>query len=105
METRSSNSWHWKRTPELDSRVDSAASSEKRLFAIVSGPIPVGSNGKTIQRVLIFDDHPASLRLVLESSEPSRLGQAFARSGRLIYAAGAIAAGAIIGVALLWPLW
>jgi hypothetical protein len=64
----------------------------------------MGLDGKTIRRVLIFDNHPATLRLVLESREPTHLGEAFARSAKLIYAAGAIAVVAFLGVALLWTL-
>jgi hypothetical protein len=39
-------------------------SDKKRIFAIVSRPIPTEVEGKTIRRILIFDNHPDSLRLV-----------------------------------------
>ena len=47
--------------PVLD---DSKSSDKKRIFAIVSRPIPAEVGDKTIRRILIFDNHPDSLRLV-----------------------------------------
>ena len=47
--------------PVLD---DSKGSDKKRIFAIVSRPIPTEVEGKTIRRILIFDNRPDSLRLV-----------------------------------------
>jgi hypothetical protein len=37
------------------------------MFAIVSRPIPFEGKSKTIRRIVIFDIHPDSLRLVLEA--------------------------------------
>jgi hypothetical protein len=34
------------------------------IFVIATRPLPVNSGGKTIRRILIFDNHPDSLRLV-----------------------------------------
>ncbi|HWY39915.1 MAG TPA: response regulator [Chthoniobacterales bacterium] len=39
-------------------------SSDKRMFAIVSPPITAANRGRPTRNVLIFDNHPASLRLV-----------------------------------------
>ena len=38
-------------------------SSDKRMFAIVSPPIAAANRGRPTRNVLIFDNHPASLRL------------------------------------------
>src|SRR5262249_40780699 len=57
----------WIRVPELGHVRDCTNSGRKRIFAIVSRPIATGVEGKTIRRVLIFDNHPASLRLIHES--------------------------------------
>src|SRR5204863_3008280 len=60
----------WIRVPHISGPVldDSKGSDRKRIFAIVSRPIPTDVEGKRIRRILIFDNHPDSLRLV------SRLG-------------------------------
>src|SRR6266404_4789022 len=39
-------------------------SGQKKIFAIVAPPIPADVGCKTIRRILIFDNHPDSLRLV-----------------------------------------
>jgi hypothetical protein len=54
----------WIRVEDFDGLCDSKSSGRKRTFAIVSPPIPVGSGCKAIRRVLIFDNHPDSLRLL-----------------------------------------
>ena len=52
---------------ELGSVRDSTSSGEKRIFAIVLRPIVAEVKGKAIRRIVIFDNHPDSLRLVLQS--------------------------------------
>ncbi len=52
---------------ELSSVRDSTRSSKKRIFAIVSRSAAAELKGKAIQRIVIFDSHPDSLRLLLES--------------------------------------
>jgi hypothetical protein len=42
-------------------------SAQKRIFAIVSRPIPTAIEGKGIRRVVIFDNHPHSLELILQA--------------------------------------
>src|SRR5207249_8682743 len=56
---------NWIRITHISEPVwDSKGSDKKRIFAIVSRPIPTEVEGKTIRRILIFDNHPDSLRLV-----------------------------------------
>ena len=62
----------WIPMPELEPTSGSASSGQKRIFAIVSPPIPTSVDGKTIRRIVIFDNHPDSLRLVLDSGVSSR---------------------------------
>jgi hypothetical protein len=91
--------------PELGRLSGSASSWQKRIFAIVSRPIPTDVEGKTIRRIVIFDNHPDSLRLVSESGAhldsddaPSR------REWRIAIICGSILIAMLIG-ALLWPLF
>jgi hypothetical protein len=43
---------------------DSTGSARKKIFAVVSPPIPADFGRKTIRHILIFDNHPESLRLI-----------------------------------------
>jgi hypothetical protein len=57
----------WMEMPELGSISDSTNSRRKRIFALISQPVPAGVPGKTMRRVLIFDNHSETLRLLLKS--------------------------------------
>src|ERR1700740_1890369 len=57
----------WIRTSKLGDPSGLATPGQKRIFAIVSPPIPTPVGGKTMRRIVIFDNHPDSLRLVLQS--------------------------------------
>src|SRR6266446_2924199 len=88
--------------PVLD---DSKGSDKKRIFAIVSRPIPTEVEGKTIRRVLIFDNHPHSLRLVSESGADLDTEEAASRwEMRTSIICGSILIATVIG-AMLWPLF
>ena len=81
-----------------------ARSPQGRIFAIVSRPISIGVAGKTIRRVLIFDNHPESLRLVLQSSgDVSSDDAASRREKRASIICGSILIALVIA-AMLWPL-
>src|SRR6266550_2042678 len=94
----------WIRMPELGCRAGSASSGQKRIFAIVSPPIPTPVDDKTIRRILIFDNHPASLHLVLQSGlNPDSDDPASRRERRTSITCGLILI-AMLVAALLWPL-
>jgi hypothetical protein len=95
----------WIPMAELSSVRDSTSSGKKRIFAIVSQPIAAELNGKAIRRIVIFDNHPDSLRLVFESCVDLDSDDAAARwEGRASVICGSILI-AIILAALLWPLY
>jgi len=49
-------------------RIDAGRNSaQKKIFAIVSQPIPTSMDDKTIRCVVIFDNHPDTLRLILQA--------------------------------------
>jgi hypothetical protein len=56
----------WIRVSRIASspRRDSTGPGRKTIFAIVAPPMPVNLGGKTVRRILVFDNHPDSLRLV-----------------------------------------
>src|SRR4029077_20609414 len=57
----------WTRTSELGDPSGSATSGQKRIFALVSPSISTSVACKLTRRTVIFDAHPDSLRLVLQS--------------------------------------
>jgi hypothetical protein len=89
---------------ELGSVRDSTSSGERRIFAIVSRPIAAELKGKAIRRVVIFDNHPDSLRLVLESDVDSYSDGAARWERRASIICGSILIGIVLA-ALLWPLY
>jgi hypothetical protein len=90
---------------ELGCLRDSTSSGRKRIFAIVSRPIPTGVEGKTIRRILIFDNHPDSLRLVFETGvDLNSDDAAWRRKRRASVICGSILI-IVVVAAMLWPLW
>jgi hypothetical protein len=88
--------------PVLD---DSKGSWQKRIFAIVSRPIPSEVEGKSIRRILIFDNDLDSLRLVSESGADLDTEEAASpRQMRTSIICGFILIAVVIG-AMLWPLF
>jgi hypothetical protein len=51
---------------------DATTRGQKRIFAVVSRPVTV--SGKTIRHIVIFDNHPATLRLLL-GTDPFNMGR------------------------------
>jgi hypothetical protein len=54
----------WIRVSDIGHFGDSTGSGRKKIFAVVSPPIPADFGRKTIRHILIFDNHPDSLRLI-----------------------------------------
>jgi hypothetical protein len=83
---------------------DSKGSDRKRIFAIVSRPIPMKVEGKTMRRILIFDNHPDSLRLVsglgvrpdVDSARPRYTSHSHVILGLVVVMA--------LVLAMIWPL-
>jgi len=106
-------SWHarfhnypqWIRMPDLGCLRDSVSSVQKRIFAIVSPPIPTPVEGKTIRRIVIFDNHPDSLRLVLGSGVDLDSNDADWRRKRRISIICGFILIAMLVAAVLWPVF
>ena len=97
----------WVQLAKIDNQVlgESTYSGTNRIFAIVTRPQPASSGGKTIRRILIFDNHPKSLRL-LYRLRPSpdvdlvaarRAGPAHLMFGLLLMLA--------LSIGMFWPLF
>jgi hypothetical protein len=83
---------------------DIARSPQGRIFAIFSRPISIGVAGKTVRRVLVFDNHPESLRLALQfSADVSSDDAASRQERRTSIICGSILI-AIVIAAMLSPL-
>jgi hypothetical protein len=52
---------HWTRLSDLS---QPRVSRRKKFFAVVSPPIVTGGSRKSIRHVLIYDNHPDTLRLL-----------------------------------------
>jgi hypothetical protein len=85
----------WIRVSHLDVPLlrDSTGSGRKKIFAIVTPPMPADLGCKTIRRILIFDNHPDSLRLV----------SSYRREDSHIHVSDPPRS-TLMGVALLWIL-
>ena len=75
---------------------DARTLGQKRIFVFASRPVT--ENEKTIRHIVIFDNHPDSLRLLLNSDLiPGRRNEFF-------YAVLGIALVLAAGLGMFWPL-
>lgn len=94
----------WRRVPELGCARDPGNVGQNRIFAIVSRPIPSEVKSKTIRRIVIFDNHPDSLRLVLEAGlDAATDDTALRQERRTSIICGSILIAMMVGP-LLWAL-
>jgi hypothetical protein len=75
---------------------DATTGGPKKIFAVLSRSVTV--RGKTIRHVLIFDDHPASVRLLLGSDPAPR------RRNEFLYVVLAIVLVLATGLGMFWHL-
>ena len=75
---------------------DATTGGPKKILAVLSRSVTV--RGKTIRYVLIFDDHPASVRL-LRGSDPAPR-----RRNEFLYVVLAIAIVIVASLGMFWPL-
>lgn len=81
----------------FDAQSNPLGPKRTRIFAIVSRPIRLSEGAAPIRRVLIFDDHPATIRLLDDLDRTEK------RKDRLAL----VAFSALIGLlmlAMFWPL-
>jgi hypothetical protein len=95
----------WIRATHLGGRVlrDSGKSGRTRIFAIVAPP-KVDPSGKAIRRILIFDNHPESLRLVSEQYLTSVVDATASRRTTQSYVILGLALGLILAIGMTWLL-
>ncbi len=75
---------------------DATRRGQKRIFAVASRPIT--ESEKTIRHIVIFDNHPDSLRLLLNSDLIPR------RRNEFFYAVLTIVLVLAAGLGMFWPL-
>jgi hypothetical protein len=82
---------------------DSVGSGRKKIFAIVAPPMPADLGCKAIRRILIFDNHPESLRLLSKLRARPDVDPAARRAhpAHLIFALLLMLA---LSIAMFWPL-
>ena len=81
----------------FDVRPASLGQKRTRVFVIVSRPIRLREGAAPIRRVLIFDDHPATIRLLddLDRAQKRKNKFALAELSALIV---------LLLLAMFWPL-
>src|SRR5437868_5653476 len=94
----------WIRVLDLGPLRNSVGSEGRKIFAIVPPPMPADPGGKTIRRILIFDDHPDSLRLVSESNINSEAYLVGLHHTIRPYIILGLVLSMILLLAMLWPL-
>jgi hypothetical protein len=81
---------------------DSGTPERRRIFAIVAPP-KVDASGNAVRRLLIFDNHPDSLRLVSRLDvRPDDL--AAMRRAHPVYLIFALLLMLALSIAMFWPL-
>ena len=83
-------------TIQTDRLPDATTLEQKRIFVVASRPVSEGA--KTIRHIVIFDNHPASLRLLFSRDLMPR-----GRSD-VFYTVLAIALVLVTGLGMFWPL-
>src|ERR1700736_5703846 len=87
-----------------DGLLDLLGSGRKRIFAVIVPPVPAERGGKALRHILIFDNDPASLRLISQQ----RLNND-ARSSKLRPLHRDLVVGLVLILLLLgamfWPLF
>jgi hypothetical protein len=98
----SKNKPQWVRVPKIGRIPAATNSARKRIFAIVSRPIPSAIEGKTLRRVVIFDNHPDSLELILQAGVDVTADDSAVRGDKLLsFVCGSVLI-FICVAALLW---
>jgi hypothetical protein len=69
---------------------------QKRIFVVASRPVTEGE--KTIRHIVIFDNHPASLRSLFRNDLMLR------RRNKLFHAVFTIVLVLAAGIGMFWPL-
>jgi hypothetical protein len=75
---------------------DTTTLGQKRIFVVASRPVT--ERGKTIRHIVIFDNHPASLRLLLSSN------LILQRRNEFFYVVLTIVLVLAAGLGMFWPL-
>ncbi len=83
---------------------DSTGSGPKKIFAIVAPPMPANSGCKTTRRILIFDNHPDSLRLVSRLRVRPDVDLVAARRAHPAHLMFALLLMLALSLAMFWPL-
>ena len=83
---------------QLNVKLDSLGRKRARIFVIVSRPIRLSESAVPIRRVLIFDDHPATIRLLDEVDRAQK-------RENILTLVGFSALIVLLILAMFWPLF
>jgi hypothetical protein len=89
-----------------DLAAKAASSPESRFFALVSRPQPPRSGAISIRRVLVIDNHPATLRLLSAAPvDAPEVSVPISNKRLALYLALAALLIALAVTAMVWPLF
>jgi hypothetical protein len=96
----------WVQLAKIDNQVpgESTYSGTNRIFAIVTTPLPASSGGKMIRRILIFDNHPESLRLLYRQRPSPDVDPVAPRRAHAAHIMFALLLMLALSIAIFWPL-
>jgi hypothetical protein len=96
----------WVQLSKIDHQVlgESTDSETNRIFAIVTPPLAASSGGKTIRGILIFDNHPESLRLLYRERPSPDVDLVAARRAHPVHLMFALLLMLALSIAIFWPL-
>jgi hypothetical protein len=106
LDARAQKYLKWIRVSRIGSSLlrDSTGSGRKKIFAILTSPLPADVGYKTIRRILIFDNHPDSLRLVSRLRLRPDVKRDAARRAHPAYLIFALLLMLALSIAMFWPL-
>ena len=93
----------WIRTSAIGDRLR-RDSMRRKIFAIVAPPAPSDSAGNPVRRILIFDNHPDSLRLVSKQHPNSDVDLAALRNTNGSHVLLGVVLILTLLLGMLWPL-
>jgi hypothetical protein len=97
----------WVQLAKIDNQVlcESTYSGTNRIFAIVAPPLPASSGGEMIRSILIFDDHPESLRLLYRQRPSPDVDLVTARRAHPVHLMFALLLMLALSIGMFWPLF
>jgi hypothetical protein len=94
----------WIRVPHLHSLGDSSISGGRKIFAVVARPTRLNRDRKPVRHILIFDNHPDTLRLVSGGSLSPATDHSVPRHASTLHVLLGWLLILVLVLGMVWPL-